>query len=73
MHHGRRASVLIGCLVSIVGAVLMQILLYTVFTSGTILVQWGTGFMEVAQSRLIEEYVPLNLLGPCLAIVSISG
>ena len=29
--------------------------------------------MEVAQSRLIEEYVPLNLLGPCLAVVSVVG
>ena len=29
--------------------------------------------MEVAQSRLIEEYVPLNLLGPCLATISVVG
>jgi len=27
----------------------------------------------VAQSRLIEEYVPLNLLGPCLAVISVVG
>ena len=35
--------------------------------------QFGTGAMEVAQSRLIEEYVPLDLLGPCLAVVSVVG
>lgn len=29
--------------------------------------------MEVAQSRLIEEYVPINLLGPCLAVISVVG
>ena len=37
------------------------------------MVQFGTGVMEVAQSRLIEEYVPLNLLGPCLAVISVVG
>ena len=51
----------------------MQILMYYVFISGTILVQFGTGTMEVAQSRLVEEYVPLDLLGPCLAAISVVG
>ena len=29
--------------------------------------------MEVGQSRLIEEYVPLDMLGPCLAVISVVG
>ena len=37
------------------------------------LVQLGTGIMEVAQSRLIEEYVPLDMLGPCLAAITVAG
>ena len=47
--------------------------MYPIFTAGTVFVQFGTGTMEVAQSRLIEEYVPLTLLGPCLAFVSVVG
>lgn len=73
MKHGRRNSVFLGCVISIIGAVFMQILLYNVFITGTVLVQFGTGAMEVAQSRLIEEYVPLDLLGPCLAMVCVVG
>lgn len=73
MHYGRRLSIFIGCLTAILGACMMQILVYSVFTGGTVMVQFGTGVMEVAQSRLIEEYVPLNLLGPCLAVISVVG
>lgn len=29
--------------------------------------------MEVSQSRFIEEMVPLNLLGPCLAVIQVTG
>ena len=73
MHHGRRASIFIGCITAIAGACLMQILVYWIFTGGTVFVQFGTGVMEVAQSCLIEEYVPLDLLGPCLAVISVVG
>lgn len=73
MHNGRRLTLIIGCLLAIFGASIMQILVYTVFISGSTLVQFGTGSMEVAQSRLIEEYVPLSLLGPCLAFISVVG
>ena len=73
MQYGRRHSICCGSLIAILGAILMQILVYYVFIAGTIFVQFGTGAMEVAQSRLIEEYVPLDLLGPCLAVVSVVG
>ena len=73
MKYGRRNSVFCGAIIAIIGACLMQILMYYVFISGTILVQFGTGAMEVAQSRLVEEYVPLDLLGPCLAAISVVG
>ena len=73
MKYGRRNSVFCGAIIAIIGACLMQILMYYVFISGTILVQFGTGTMEVAQSRLVEEYVPLDLLGPCLAAISVVG
>ena len=73
MHYGRRNFIFIGCLTGIIGAILMQVLIYPIFTSGTMLVQTGSGIMEVAHSRLIEEYVPLNLLGPCLATISVVG
>ena len=48
MHYGRRAAIFIGCLTAIFGALLMQVLIYNVFTGGTMLVQFGTGVMEVA-------------------------
>ena len=73
MHYGRRSSIFIGCITAIVGALFMQFLQYFIFTSGTMMVQFGAGVMEVAQSRLIEEYVPMNLLGPCLAVISVIG
>ena len=38
MHYGRRASIIIGCLIGITGAIMMQVLVYSIFTSGTFLV-----------------------------------
>ena len=29
--------------------------------------------MEVAQNRFIEENVPLDMLGPCLAVAAVAG
>jgi len=51
----------------------MQMLVYPIFTSGTVLVQFGTGTMDVSQARLVEEYVPLTQLGPCLAFMTMVG
>ncbi len=73
MHYGRRLSIFIGCITAILGAFMMQILVYPVFTGGSMMVQIGCGIQEAAQSRLIEEYVPLNLLGPCMAVISVVG
>ena len=48
MHKGRRATLIAGCLLAISGACFMQILVYFVFTGGSVFVQTGTGAMEVA-------------------------
>mmetsp|Transcript_24454 Transcript_24454/g.32768 ORF Transcript_24454/g.32768 Transcript_24454/m.32768 type:complete len:109 (+) Transcript_24454:197-523(+) len=48
MHNGRRKTLIIGSLLAILGACLMQVMIYTVFTGGSVLVQFGTGSMEVA-------------------------
>ena len=71
---GRRRALIIGCLCAIIGALMMQVLyFFGIYITGSMFVQFGTGMMEVAQDRFIEEFVPTNLLGPCLAVVQVTG
>ena len=71
MRFGRRFAMRVGVLFAFVGGCIMLNLVWPIHLWGVAIMEVGNGMLIVTKARMIQEYVPVKLIGICFSVTHV--